>query len=557
MDFHALTNGKTSYVAGVIFLVSFAARLLLDLLFHLRFGLHAANYPEVWLYTGVMQGTKLPGNGIFDPSTWFLGALGVVFQGGLAFYGTILAAAALSASTAALVFLLASEAYDRKAAVAAGLIYGGMAEPLTLSMSGFTHDLIQLPLMIASILLAVKTLKAKAWDKLVFVAAYVVIVYAGLHVNDVMYVAVGLAFVYAGYGVLSKYAGEDVYIPYMAVFVFGIGIAGFFAMPAVVERMIAGLPQGVGGSDDTSPTNLTVLFIRYNILLLIVPFGLTQALKRKDVLGIGFTMTGLMLAAYVDRGTRISDVGLALVAATALSDWNVKGRGFFARKDRFRWTLIWSVPVAVWALLVLPLVYVFFFAAFALALLYGLKNFGGERMFLAVLSILLLAGVAVNTAYILTAEGRNIVSDAEYRILDWLAGNNKGGRILTTWDHGYMAETITGLESASTPNKIDTVVHDALWMQEDDARSMLRENGVRYVLVNSDNFKVVQDQKGRRGYRFLGGLVFPPKKLPPVENAGNYTVYRMSHMTTGEAFTLVRREKDEATGVEFLLYEVR
>ena len=178
----------------VVFLVSLVVRLLLDLFFQLRFGVYAANHLEVWFYVGVLEGFKLPAGGVYDPTVWFLRLVGLLFPGGLAFYGVLLSAAFLSSLTAYLVYVLVRELYDVRSGFVAGLVYGGMVEPLGLSMSGFTHDHLQLALMVASMVFAVKAVKSGWVGGFIWSAAYVAVAEAGKNVNFSMNMMISVSY---------------------------------------------------------------------------------------------------------------------------------------------------------------------------------------------------------------------------------------------------------------------------------------------------------------------------------------------------------------------------
>ncbi|MFH1055945.1 MAG: glycosyltransferase family 39 protein [Candidatus Altiarchaeota archaeon] len=658
--------------AAVVFLVSLAFRLMLDLVFILRFGWHAVNHVETWLYVGVAHGTHFPANGVRDPTTWILRFVGALMPGDMTLYGVVLLSALLSAFTAMLLYLLMRQLYDVKTAFIAGMIYGGMVEPLSLSLMGFTHDHLQLAVVVGSLLLVVKAAKSGFWRGLLLSLAYVAVVEASKMVNDTILFGIGVAGVYVGYTTLeylrSKFLGKrmaDILYPLYIAFAVAL-LLGFGGriIPAILESELGGLPQGRMGSADVVPMGLLTFFLRYNPLIFLLPYAFVAAYGRKDTIGITLTILGLMMATVMDRGTRISDIGIAMLLAYALADWGVKlkrivfsslafttavagviitllssGVGVlkglvmlislsvlmaFLYKHKRRVTvdglernvgavfiasisclgalysiLTWNVaPWWFWVLVFAGFILAAFFLSYpqfrlnaailfslvilafsyaslsravfdpfvrgvyssifllgVAATLYVIYKWVGDKRVLAVVALVLVAGFVTNLAYIYTLEGRRLVSEGDYVILKWLKDNNHGGRILTAWDYGYMAEVVSGLKSVSTPAKIEKGVHDMVWMPYRQAAVNFRKSNVSYILLKSESFDVVKGVDGL-AYRIMGGFVMTPDHVPPIDFSNRYTIYKLRHKTADRYFKLLRNETDPVTGMEYLLYEV-
>lgn len=62
------------------FLFAFSARLLVTVIFFLRWGAHAVSGIELWYYYGVAGGA-FDLYSVWDPSWWLLRVLGVMFPG--------------------------------------------------------------------------------------------------------------------------------------------------------------------------------------------------------------------------------------------------------------------------------------------------------------------------------------------------------------------------------------------------------------------------------------------------------------------------------------------
>jgi len=846
-----VVDGRKWVAASCIFSIGFIMRIFLDILFQAYRGWHSANHYEIWFYTSLMNGATYTAKGLMDPTIWVLRPIGLFFPGDMAFYGTMVASAMLSALTGAAIFLTVNELYERKTAFAAGLIYVGMVEPLGLSMSGFTHDLIQLLAITASMWFAVKATKSGLLGGLFWSCAYVAVVESGKLVNNTINMGIILTGTYVCYALLQYTLGilfgekraQSIYPLYIMVVVLMLFATGKTILEPLIEGTLNALPQGRMGSADVTPVNIYTLWTRYNILLAILPFGFVAAVGRRDIFGIQATIIGFMLAGIMDRGTRIGDIGVAILVAYALADWGVKTKNPFqslgnknpahairivaysaftllailfsfdngfkslqttlantgdahvvlvlfasaalaattyfkaggtariprlpspdrnaigALKEKSEYAIIalifilaaaylmWDaiggyynlsirllsmtmrvipqgaalslffllpptiaaytcilvveksgkapaqvlaclfilmtaalqaiatsflgvegveygayiiayafVAAAVfssqtprvrsdafaasvigsfvalgasggaimpeymavsavagsfmWCLLggkrgtqtlkkagimaftALVLYYVlrgyvlyepaaphmegllesifnparigeyleaFFYCALFALVLWGFSllmraELSKETLFHAA-AVIVILGLTYSVISVYTVEGRKIASDVEYDLYKWLSMNNKGGRILVAWDHGYMAEAVSGLEAVSTPNRIQYEIHDFLWMPQEQAALNLRRYNVSYVMLNSENFNVVRDGKTWM-YKLMGGLVKDPKKDLPIELTEHYTIYKLRHNITDRGFKLIKTEDDQITKTKYLLYEV-
>jgi hypothetical protein len=762
-----------------VFIVALLCRLVLVLLFQHHFGAHASNHIEIWLFSGVMQGIMATGQADADPTAWLLQAVGVLFPDGLAFYGTMLSAVVLSSLTAACLCLLACEIADRRTGIIAGILYAGMVEPLALSMSGFTHDHLQLLAITLSMLLALKAAKSGLVWGIVWSELYYMVTSIATHINTSMNVGILAVGFFVGYGLMKFFSdgifGQDRIKPYPAYIVAAVIIlfcmSGSLLTP-LVENSLEVLPQGRLGSADVIPVNTYTFWLRYNVLILLLPYGLLAAYGRRDVLGLCLTIVGFTLAGIMDRGTRILDLGVALLCAYAITGWFARAKspltegllrrrtdvimglavltgllclaaGFMFQDDfsafqlvlrsrggmarmvlmvfagllamlylalnaspdvggfafrawiavriaitrNFRLLSVCSVlliAAAYWdkestvshisvltalfvsltsnilpdarsiffvggicgiagvlfciriaashaaffrrrpwllalllaagssaAMLILTwgtdaypsrwgmlaatsmgmmcavllsadrtyrlssslclflvllsvmsfdasnkLGYSMVFVAGTLGLAYFLSD--GKFDPLAAAMVVVAVGVLINGAYIYMVEARKVTSDTEYEMYRWLADNKKPGRILVAWDHGYMAQVITGLDAVSSPGKIEQETHDMLWMPERQGALSLAKANVTYVLFNDENFNVVKSSDGEYAYRIMGGFVNAPKgDVPPMELTNRYLIYKLRHETARDYFTLLKKQRDAPTGMTYYLYEVR
>ena len=137
--------------------------------------------------------------------------LGVLFPGDMAFFGVLLTSAFLASLTAALISVLLANLYDKKTGLIAGLVYAGMVEPMALSLSGFTHDHVQLPVMLLCMLGTVMAVRSSGRIRAGYIFLALVLAYNGWHINDSILVGFGVIGIYIGYE-LVHYLAKKRYI---------------------------------------------------------------------------------------------------------------------------------------------------------------------------------------------------------------------------------------------------------------------------------------------------------------------------------------------------------
>ncbi|MBD3388453.1 MAG: hypothetical protein GF416_05225 [Candidatus Altiarchaeales archaeon] len=577
MKVESLLKKSLWHVAAAAFTVSLGLRLVIGYVFQSHFGWHSVNHLETWLYTGVMEGTHLTGYQLLDPTVWLLRIIGMAVPDGLSLYAVMFTAVVLASLTAALITVFIGMLYDKRTGFVAGLIYGGMIEPLALSLSGFTHDHMQLPIVVVTFIIALKAVRSTGRERRAWGLGYLVLVFIARYVNEIVYVGAGATALYIFYEAFRPWVedrygrktGSKVYPAMIGLLVLSLV---FFTnvVPLITDYLVGkmeALPQGWGGSADVMPLSLITFWLRYNILLFLLPAGLAAGYKRRDTYGISLMLFGFVIATVMDRGTRVSDVGVAILSAYAIVDWNLKPRrkpGFvkslpeFMRR-RYMWWLTSLYSVGLFAFMsswtVLRTEYFMIYTAGGATILYSLYTLKKDKLLVYAVSTVLLVGLMANTAYVYNVEPRRIVTETEYQVLHWLGENNRGGKVLAGWDRGYMVEAVSGLEAVSTPHRIDEDVHEMLWFIDRHAAVSLRKEGVRYVLLNSENFNVIGDGVDM-AYRLTGGLLMEPDKVPPMELTNRFTIYKLRTKTADRHFKLLKEEHDPVTGMDFLLYEI-
>ena len=561
--------------AGAIFAMVFAlglfVRCAINLVFKIRFGLKAVNHIEIWHYVGLMDPDipVLLQHGESDPTLWILRQIGAALPEWAHLHAVELFSAVLISLAAALISQIAYRLWGASAGLLAGLGYATMVQPIGLSVSGFTHDHIQLPLVALCVYLAVRASQSGFFSAFLFSAAFVAFYKTANNVNDTINVAAVAAAIYVGYIVwslvferLSKSWGlvKNIktrgWIIYLFLLALALAYSSALVIPDLLGQQLDGLPQGRTGSEDVRPISLDNAFIRYNALLLILPVLLAAGAGYRDPLGLSLIGLGVALSFQMDRGTRILDIGMALSFGLAMSRVPAKPV-IFGRK-----IVLWKYAV-VWALashLALSRLTHNSFLFEAIYLLGGMALAGclyftkKERVFAAA-AVMAVLGSSASMAYVMTVPGRMIVSDTEYRIWDWLSKNDSCGRVLAGWDRGLMIRSVSKLEPVSSAAKINRRTHSYLWMPHMQAGRMLAEDGVSHVMVTSENFNIVRFD-GELAYRVVGGLLFHDEYVPDISQAQRYAIYGLRHNQTVGGFRLVKSGFDSRADMSYLLYEV-
>ncbi|MFH0861798.1 MAG: glycosyltransferase family 39 protein [Candidatus Altiarchaeota archaeon] len=551
---------------ALVFVLALLARGAPDVFFHMNYGWHATNHAEAWFYAEVMDGLRTPANGASDPTVWLLRAFGVLFPGGSSFHAVIAASAILSSFTAVALYFLADELYGRKSALIAGVAWATMSEPIALGISGFTHDHLQLLLISLAILSAIKSLTSSGWARPLFAAAFVAAVFLGSRINDGIWVGFAVAAMAVSHILLQqspalrrRMSPETIYLVCICFLVIASIASGFTILKDILEAQLEGLPQGRLGSFDVVPTTPAIFWLRYNVLLFMVPYGLLAAFRRKDVPAIMLTVFGVIFSLMMDRGGRISDLGIALLFAVAASDWGVGPvKGIFSRRNTLKATIVISAVTFI------------LFASFASSgpkysalylltgavLAHSLMTFRGAHSLAVILLAASAAGFGTAVFYVTDIPRENLLTEAEYDVLNWLGTQGRDGRILTGWDRGHMAEYITRMGSVSNAGVYDKPIHDLLWLEPGASAAGLRGAGVTHILMNSANYNVYEDASGRTYTRIVGSLVQSPEKPLSKQALNRTAIYSMRYLDGGGHFTLIRSKQDAATGIRAYIYEV-
>jgi hypothetical protein len=352
---------------------------------------------------------------------------------------------------------------NKKVAFYTACVYSLLVGPLTLGISGFTHDHIQLLLIVLIYYCAGKL--ALGNNNLWAVPLGWLIVIS-MEISNVAFIGIGGAAII----ILTKkvgYAGEIFILAILGVLL----VSGLYMGPTLSK-----MPQGRMGSKDIVPVSLENFLIRYNILLLLLPTTMLVAWMKEDSLALVLLVSGFILMMYMDRGTRIVDLGIAMCTGHILARW--------------------------------------------------------DRKLIAV-GVLLLIGVGVNAYYI--EHNQWYVSEADYKAAKWLSGRE--GRVLCAWDRGYMIQAIAGVDTVSDAGHVDYDVHQLLSSQS--SLSKLREHNVSYVVLDDRDYEIVTKDDKLMVVKTSGLIFYPIRdknalivklrydKIAPVFRVGEVRVFQI------------------------------
>ena len=191
-----------------VFLFALSERLIVTLVFMLRWGWHTVSGIELWFYYGVAKGT-FELYSAFDPSWWILSTLGAIFSGQALLYSVYLASSLSSSLNAALFCLLVSELHGKKTGFLAGLIYGSMVLPMFNSAGTVTHDIFAYPYLVLSVYGAAALVKRKGWMKLPFAGIMVAALFLGRQVGPTIYVGAGTIAIFFLWQAVAALLGKE------------------------------------------------------------------------------------------------------------------------------------------------------------------------------------------------------------------------------------------------------------------------------------------------------------------------------------------------------------
>lgn len=321
-------------LAGV-FLFALSTRLVVTLVFFLRWGWHTVSGIELWFYYGVAEGT-FQLYSVWDPTWWILSLIGAVFSGEALLYATYLTSSVWSSLNAAIFCLLVSELHGKKTGLMAGLIYGTMVLPMFNSAGTTTHDIYAYAWLVLALYGTLMFFRREGRARILFGVLAVVSLWLGAHVGPTIMVSVGTILLYLLWRGAKSLAGPrrgeswPFFLVSLAVIIGVLLLAKYLLMPPLMEKIfdLAVKTRGIdvraqiqAGSGDLLASSLGDYWLRFNFLFFFLPVGVYVAVKKKDMLGLLLMMTGYLASRTADRGTRPLSFGFALMGALAFINW--------------------------------------------------------------------------------------------------------------------------------------------------------------------------------------------------------------------------------------------
>ncbi len=590
-----LQNSKL--LALIIFFFGFLQRLFVSIAFWEKFGWHASHLTEVWFYSK-MAAAPRPFGSTKDITLYLLHLVGLAVPPENIFHAVSIFAIALSAFTGVVIFYLVRNVvrasdpegkYDNFIALTAAFFYTGISSTQALSIISFTHDLLQIPIILAFLASVIawlnqsKTLGGvkkgfkKSWPYLLLAA---ILAYIGYHLNPVFLIAIPLLAIYLIFRLLPprkspgkitnifswlKSIDPQVYF-YLSLLILMILIRFVFFDEflqvlnsfMMKYRNIDVLHLLGQNSKDMVPTQMDKKFLDIYALLFFVPFGFYAAYKKREGIAPTLLIISFFLALTVDRGSRLLNIALAMIAAYAfwyrkkfyVLDYFVAGILILAFFFNPGSAILKGYDKVVYVLLPLLILWAYktYFQKYQV-----IKN--RKTFQTALLSLLLIPSFL--TLFLYKYWFTPALSEGEYQMTQWINANTKPGEILfTNWGEEHYYEFLTHLvpinDLAGSRIERDKIY----WQPQAEAVAYAREHNIDYILINSADFGVFQVPNAPQqiGYKFRGA---PPKNLPTelLLSAFIYDlVYKPKEMPDVE---LIHKEVDEVAQKWIRLYRLK
>ncbi|MDP8215319.1 MAG: hypothetical protein P9M10_09025 [Candidatus Euphemobacter frigidus] len=559
--------------ALAIFLVAFLLRLVLDLVFFSRFGWYSSHLIEIWFYYGVARGIFTLS--IFDPTFLLLRVPGLLLPGAILYHAVVFESALISALTAVLIFFWLNQWADRGTGLWGGMIFALLPAPLTLSLASFSHDLVQVPLIVLFFWASGTAIRrAKRPGRRATAAVLAVIcLLLGLETGPLMAGALVIVILYCLWRLFCRLLGGNLSLWAATLFLIGLFLLNyglFRIMKVHLLEWIAPLAMKFRGIDlmaqvkiivvDLKPLPRGAFWSRYTLFIFFLPWGFWMALKKREFFGLSLFCFGMALALVVNRGTRLCDLSVVMLTALGLAHWKKTA------------TLVTVVTVLLYLAInllspeIATRLYVgipyslsqlgetigrtladpvfrpnpvllrcgWLFAGFFVVTIIWVLLLLWKRSWPVFAVLLIIAFLQCGWVLLGTRTGSDQV---EYEAYLWLNDHSQPReKIFASWNQGYFIEAVTHLVPIATTAQIDLSLSRLYWEEEEDAVRELIGRGVRYIHVSSRYFGITGvDQKNdtfnMRGNTsigpgpdhirrfsqmrrtFLFRLIYEPKKL--------------------------------------------
>lgn len=491
----------------VVFIFALGARAVLNLVFSGKFGPHAAVEKEIWYYYGIINNNFEISR--IDPTYWILQLVKLspeIFWFNLiAFFSSL-----LSSLTAVLVYFFTRRLFDNvDLGFWAGIIYAFLAGPLGMSTASFTHDLVQLPIIILLFLTALSISRNNGLKRTFFITAFLILTYIGLHVGPLITIAVLISLLYLSIVTIKErnrlFAFCLIFLVILLIrLIFLNDILRILNHFSLSLRGINLLSQIKVHARDLAPIRIKSLLLRVGIWSILVFLGLGFNRKKIEPFSFLIFFIGIIFASAFARLVRIVDIGCVLLAASAFNfPW-------------FRKTKFWIVSTFSILTLIFCCIYL-----------------------------------------------RPKTTEAEYQSFVWLREHyQKQDRVLIGWPYGYFLKAVSGLEPTSSPQAIDFSLHKIYWGSLNDAYEILKERGIKFVYVSNRQFGItfIDPVTDEFKYSGDGSIIYRPEeaginKFYQLEDTFLFNL--MDDPAKLDDFQLIRESIDRGTSTHLRIYMLR
>ncbi|MFQ6088423.1 MAG: glycosyltransferase family 39 protein [Candidatus Methanofastidiosia archaeon] len=559
-------------LAIYIFFFSLLLRSALTLTFLLRYGFHTTLTPEVWFYFGVSKGsfTLLR----FDPTLWILRFSSMVLPEDMLFYAVIFLGSALSSLTSVLIFFLLERLYNKKLGVLAGLIYALMIHPLLSGTAFFTHDTVAIPVSLLALIFGVLLKLERTRKRWIYLFGFLLSAYIGSQINFTIVFALIFIFLlylyYFGEFILSrmKFSFKRFYLSYFVLLSISLIFLRFTLFSNLLEllspisqeaRGIDLLMQIKANSMDLLPITPFRVWEQYNLLLVFIPFGIYSCYDKRDVSSMLIFLLGVTFSSIFMRGSRLLDIGVAMVVAHAFFSWNRRWNSlmYYLSLALFFFIALYfllsfeDISSNLYALstfsvfLFLPIIFLF------LALFFLIKSRNPKS---SIFVLFTLFGLLYSNLLFDTPQ----LTEAEYSAFRFLRGRDKGV-ILVKWDIGFAAEAISQMKPESTPVEITDLYPEVLMrVDEEEVYELISGENIKYIVVTDKEFFRFYNQNIKR-YQVIANQFF----LDHAKEEFTYTyaektlIFRMLYSERNlKYFKKIFSRKDKKAGTVVKVFEV-
>lgn len=552
---------RTSVLTVMVFAV--AARIVFNAIFLGRYGAHAMGNPETWYYYGVAEGRYQLN--LFDPTYYLFKLLGFLFSGTVLLHSVIASSILLTSLTAVLIYFLVRKTQGQETALGAALIYSLLGNPFELSVASFTHDFFQLPLMIISWFLLLGIVSGAKYRRIILALILIFLLIPGFAVGPLCMATVGVAVFFFLRQLIrfrlrnTKLKDSQKELVFIGILVLITVIFRYFLYPRFWETIsffaqrLRGLNislQRRAGSADLMPISLAGYWVQYGFLLFLLPFGFIISFKKKDALTISNFFVSIIAGMIALRGTRAMDISIAIFAGAALANW---------KKE-------WFLPGIVLPALAVPYVIArkyypshdVIYAAGICAVLAALALKKGKKLYYLPLTAACVFSLLVSYFKVIPS-GPNIPEE-EYQLLTILKGKTEEGEKIAvgTWDRGYFAEVVSGMDGLTSPGYIDKELNEFFWQPEEIAAVNFLRKKARYVIISERDFKLVAVDKKKNEFRcsHAGGFIMPSPR-PSFILFKELLTYKLLYDEKDlKYFTLLKETKDSRNEGIIRLYRV-